>query len=113
MIKRNKFRINGNNWLLLVVFALTSLTGLVEPLAILTLLATMTNSFLAIVCYKNEDWDKEAFKCNLAEAAIDDKVVSLLVWTTIWAILLRYDYNILVVCSVFARSMAGFFVKVT
>ena len=113
MSKRKSFRLNGNNWLLLVVFALASFFAVVEPLVILAGAATATNLFLAIACHNRAEWNEESFKRNLAEASIDDKLVNLLIWTLIWAVLLRFDYTVLVICSVAARSLAGIFVRVS
>lgn len=113
MSKRKRFRMNGNNWLLLVVFALASIFAAAEPLVILTGAATAFNLFIAFVCQDRQQWNEESFKRNLTEATIDDKLVSLLLWTFIWTVLLRFDYVLLVACSVCARGLAGIFVRVS
>ena len=111
MSKHKRFRLNGNNWLLLVVFALASLFAAVELLVVLAGTATVINLFLAGTCTNKQNWDEEAFSRNLTEAAIDDKLVSLILWSLIWAILLRFEYNGLVIGSVYARSLVGIFIR--
>jgi hypothetical protein len=113
MSKRKRFRLNGNNWLLLVVFALASFFARVEPFVILAGAGIAVNLFMALTCHEKREWDEEAFKRNLAEASIDDKIVSLILWTLTWAVLLKFDYSLLVLCSVFARSLSGIFVRVS
>ena len=111
--KRKVLRLNKNNWLLLVVFALSSFFAAVEPFVILAGAGVVFNLFMVLTCSNKQQWDEEAFKRNLAEATIDDKVVSLILWTLVWAVLLRFDYTPLVLCSVFARNLTGVFVRIS
>jgi hypothetical protein len=113
MPKKKYFSLNKNNWLLLVVFVLSSFFSVVEPFVVLAGVGIVVNVLMVLACCNRENWNEEAFKRNLAEAAIDDKIASLVLWTLIWIILLRFGYNSLVMCSVLARSWSGIFVRIS
>ena len=91
---------------MLVVFAFSSLIGSTAPLALLTVAAVAINSGIALACYNNANWHEEALKRNLTEASTGNKMLSLLLWLLIWAVLLRYDNDALVLASVASRSLA-------
>jgi hypothetical protein len=113
MAKKKYFSLNKNNWLLLVVFVLSSLFSIVETFVVLAAVGIAVNAFMLLSCRNKEEWDEEAFARNLVEASIDDKIASLILWTLIWIILLRFGHSSLVLCSVFFRSLASIYVRVS